>query len=78
MAIINPMIVSVRTVFVMVFCTDAASSSWFFPSFSEVNLVNAVGRASPVMRMMVEERKERIDNSPMSVWVKAFVFVTAM
>jgi len=27
---------------------------------------------------MVEERKERIDNSPMSVWVKAFVFVTAM
>ena len=74
----NPATERVRTVFVMVFCTEAASSNWFFPSFSEANLVNAVGRANPVIRMMVEERKERIDNSPMSVWVKAFVFVTAM
>jgi len=28
--------------------------------------------------MMVEERNERIDRVPMSVWVRAFVFVTAM
>jgi len=31
-----------------------------------------------VMRMMVEERNERMDRAPMSVWVRAFVFVTAM
>ena len=74
----NPIIDSARTVFVTVFCTEAASSSWFFPIFSEANLVRAVGRASPVMMMMVEERNERIDRAPMSVWVRAFVFVTAM
>ena len=74
----NPVTDSIRIVFVTVFCTDAASSSWFFPSFSEANLVSAVGRASPVMRMTVEERNERIDRDPMSVWVRAFVFVTAM
>jgi len=27
---------------------------------------------------MVEERNERMDRVPMSVWVRAFVFVTAM
>ena len=66
---------SVRTVFITVFCTAAASPFWFFPSFSEVNLVRAVGRASPVRREKVEARKLRIDSVPMSVWVRAFVFV---
>lgn len=61
-----------------VFCMEAASSSWFFPIFSEVNLVRAVGKASAVMRMMVDDRKERIDKAPMSASVRAFVFVTAM
>lgn len=67
---------STRTVFVTVFCTDAASSSLFLPSFSETNLIRAVGRASPVKRMMVEDRNERTDRAPMSAWVKAFDFVT--
>jgi len=74
----NPIVDSARTVFVTVLCVEAASSSWFFPMFSDVNLVKAVGKASPVIRMMMEDRKERIDNAPISVWVSAFVFVTAM
>lgn len=78
MAIMNPTMDSARTVLVTVFCVEAASSSWFFPMFSDVNLVRAVGKASPVMRMMIEDRKERMDRAPISVWVKAFVFVTAM
>ena len=67
MSVMNPVSDNARTVFVTVFCTDAASSVWFLPSFSEANLVRAVGKASPVMRMMVEERNERIDKAPMSV-----------
>jgi len=27
---------------------------------------------------MVKDRNERIERAPMSVWVRAFVFVTAM
>ncbi len=40
-----------------------------------MNLVRAVGRANPVRRENVEARKVRIDSVPMSVWVRAFVFV---
>lgn len=48
-----------------------AASFWFLPSFSEVNFVRAVGRASVVMSRKVEERKERMDRIPMSVRVRA-------
>ena len=72
----RPAIDSVITVFVIVFCVAVASSFWFFPSFSEVNFVRAVGNASRVRRENVEARKVRIDSVPMSVWVRAFVFVT--
>jgi len=41
-------------------------------------LVRAVGRASPVTRENVAARKFNIDSVPMSVWVRAFVFVTMM
>ena len=68
----------VRTVFVMVFCIAAASSFCFFPSFSEVNFTRAVGNASMVRRVNTEARKLRMDRVPMSVSVRAFVFVTMM
>ena len=71
----RPAIESVTTVFVTVFCVAVASSFWFFPNFSEVNFVRAVGNASIVRRVNVEARKLRIDRVPMSVWVRAFVFV---
>ena len=74
----RPVIDSVITVFVIVFWVAAASSFWFFPSFSEVNLTRAVGKAMSVNREKVEARKLRIDRVPMSVWVRAFVFVTIM
>ena len=77
-AIAKPAMDSVRTVFVTVFCIAVASPCWFFPSFSEVNLVRAVGRASRVRRENVEARKLRIESVPMSVGVRAFVFVTMM
>lgn len=67
---------SVRTVFVMVFCIAAASPCWFFPSFSEVNFVRAVGRAIKVRRENIEARKLSIERVPRSVWVRAFVLVT--
>ena len=73
--IAKPDMDSVRTVFVTVFCIAAASPFWFFPSFSEANLVRAVGRASPVRREKIVARKVKIDSVPMSVWVRAFVFV---
>jgi len=44
----------------------------------EVNFVRAVGNAIMVRRAKVEARKLRIDMVPMSVWVRAFVFVTIM
>ena len=72
----KPAMDNARMVFVMVFCIAVASPFWFFPSFSEVNLVRAVGRASKVTREKVEARKLRIDSVPMSVWVRTFVFVT--
>jgi len=56
----------------------AASSNWFFPKFSEANFVRAVGRARVVKREKAEVRKDRIDNTPRSVGVRAFVFVTTI
>ena len=69
---------SMRTALVTVFCIAVASSRWFFPRFSEANLVRAVGKPIPVRREKVEARKERIDRTPRSVGVRAFVFVTTM
>ena len=46
--------------------------------FSEVNLTRAVGKAMTVNKEKAEARKLRIDRVPMSVWVRAFVFVTIM
>lgn len=46
--------------------------------YSEVNLVRAVGKVSPVIKMTVEERNWRIDIAPISPLVKAFVLVTIM
>ena len=43
-----------------------------------MNFVNAVGNASVVNNAKPEARKLRSDRVPMSVWVKAFVFVTIM
>ena len=74
----RPIIDNVTTVFIIVFWVAAASSFWFFPSFSDVNLVRAVGKAMTVKRENVEARKLRIDSVPMSAWVRAFVFVTIM
>ena len=78
MATVKPAVDSMITVFVMVFWVAAASSFWFFPSFSDVNLVRAVGSAMTVNKENVEARKLRIDSVPMSAWVRAFVFVTIM
>ena len=74
----RPAIDSVITVFVIFFCVAVASSFWFFPSFSDVNLVRAVDSAMTVNKEKVEARKLRIDSVPMSAWVRAFVFVTIM
>ena len=74
----KPAIDSMATVFVTVFWVAVASSVWFFPNFSEMNLVNAVGNASRVSNEKVEAKKLRIDKVPMSVWVRTFVFVTIM
>ena len=68
----------VITVLVMVFRIDAASFGSFFPIFSEVNFVRAVGRARVVISIMVDERNDRTDKAPMSCWVKVLVFVTMM
>ena len=76
MATARPIKDNVTTVFVISFWVAAASSFWFFPNFSEVNLTNAVGRAIIVNRENTEAKKVSIDRVPMSVWVKAFVFVT--
>ena len=43
-----------------------------------MNFVKAVGKASVVRSMKVEEMKVRMDRIPISVWVRAFVFVTMM
>ena len=77
-AVIYPARDRATTVFVIVRTTEAASCGWFFPRFSEVNLVRAVGKARSVMRIKVVERKVRIDKAPMSASVRAFVFVTMM
>ena len=77
-ATVKPAMESVRTVFVTVFCMAVAFPCWFFPSFSEVNFVRAVGNASIVRRAKVEARKLRIDSVPISVWLRAFVCVTMM
>ena len=74
----KPAMDSMITVFVTVFWVAVASSFWFFPSFSETNLVRAIGNASSVSNEKVEAKKPRIDRVPMSVWVRAFVFVTIM
>jgi len=73
-----PTVDSMRTVFVTVFCIAVASSRWLFTRFSEANLVRAVGKPIPVRREKVEARKERMDRTPRSVGVRAFVFVTTM
>ena len=78
MAMARPVMDSVITAFVIVFCVAVASSFCFFPSFSEANLTSAVGKEMTVNKEKVEARKLRIDKVPMSVWVRAFVFVTIM
>ena len=77
-AIKKPAMDRIKMVFVMVFCIPVASPCWFFPSFSEVNFVRAVGNVSIVKRPNVEAMKLRRDRVPMSVWVRAFVCVTMM
>ena len=62
----------------IVLTMDAASWGWFLPRCSEANLVRAVGKASPVMRMKVDEMKLRIERAPMSAWVSALVFAMVM
>lgn len=44
--IAKPAVDSARKVLATVFCLAVAPPSWFFPSFSEANLVRAVGSAS--------------------------------
>ena len=78
MVTVNPAMDNVTMIFVIFFWVAVASSFWFFSKLSEVNLVKAVGNASRVSNEKVEARKLRIDRVPMSVWVKAFVFVTIM
>jgi len=63
---------------VAVLWTSAAFFNWSFPKLLEANLVRAVGRSNRVKREKVEARKDRMDRTPRSVGVRAFVFVTTM
>ena len=67
----KPIRENATTVFVTVLSIAMASPFWFFPSFSEANLVMAVGSASKVRRENAEAKKLRIDSVPMSVSLKS-------
>ena len=67
---------SVRTVFITVFCIEAASPPKRFAVFSETNLVKAMGKEKAATRVKIVEKNVRIDKAPMSAWVSALVFVT--
>ena len=69
---------SIRVTLVAVFWIEAASFNRSFPRLSEANLVRAVGRANRVKREKAEVRKDRMERTPRSVGVRAFVFVTTM
>jgi len=74
-ATIRPDRDSITTVLVKVRCTEAAFWDWFFPIYSDANLVSAVGKAS-VDKTRVEEMKDRTERTPRSAGVRAFVFAT--
>ena len=74
----KPIIDNATVVFITVFCIAVASLFWFFPNFSEVNFVRAVGNDINVNKVKAEAKKLKIESIPISAWVRAFVFVTIM
>jgi len=76
--IAKPDMDSIRMTLVAVFWITAASFNWSFPRFSEANFVRAVGRSNRVKREKVEARKDRMERTPRSFGVRAFVFVTTI
>ena len=69
---------NIRTALTTVFWIAAASFVCSFPKLSETNFVRAEGRDNMVKREKVEVRKDRMDRTPRSVGVRAFVFVMMM
>jgi len=73
----KPAMDNMKTALLAVFWIAAASFVWFLPKFSEANFVRAVGRDN-IVREKVDAMNDRIDRTPKSVGVRAFVFVTMM
>ena len=74
----KPAMDNTKIALLTVFWIAAASFLWSLPKLSETNFVRAVGRDNMVKREKVEVRKDRMDRTPRSVGVRAFVFVIIM
>jgi len=74
----KPAMDNIRIALTTVFWIEAASLNRSFPKLSEANFARALGRANIVKREKIEATKDRMDRTPRSVGVRAFVFVTMM